>query len=63
MGKNWFIENINKIDKMPNKQNHKREDKLLMSEMKYYHYNSTSPTLNILEGKKGNTKNKPIYST
>ena len=50
MGENCFIENINKIDKMPDKQNHKREDKLLMSEMKYYHYNSTSPTLNMLEG-------------
>ena len=43
MGKKWFIEKINKIDKTPDKQNHKREDKLLIredklliSEMKYW---------------------------
>ena len=49
MVKNWFIENMNKIYKTLDKQNQKREDKCLISEIKYYHYNSTSPTLNMLE--------------
>ena len=63
MVKNWFIENMNKIYKTLDKQNQKREEKWLISEMEYYHYNSTSPTLNMLEGLKGNTKTKSIYST